>query len=43
MTSVMAPPMLRWTLGRVRVDAEERRRQLRIEGQDPLPASRPAA
>ncbi|WP_091202367.1 cation:proton antiporter [Micromonospora narathiwatensis] len=39
-TSVMAPPMLRVTLGRVRVDAEEQRRRLRIEGPDPVPAAR---
>ncbi|TDC40378.1 cation:proton antiporter [Micromonospora sp. 15K316] len=40
LTSVMAPPMLRLTLGRVRVDGEERRRRLRIEGADPRQAAR---
>lgn len=38
-TSVMAPPMLRMTLRRVRVEPEERRRLLRIEGREPAPAS----
>jgi Kef-type K+ transport system membrane component KefB len=38
-TSVMAPPMLRMTLRRVRIEPEERHRLLRIEGRDRAPAS----
>ncbi|WP_433386187.1 cation:proton antiporter [Micromonospora sp. KLBMP9576] len=39
-TSVMAPPLLRLTLSRVRVEPEERRRLLRMEGGEPTPALR---